>query len=479
MSTAPLPGPGPWPRRALLIGYGVSGRAAARWLARQGCRLTVLEDKPDRASAARYELASGADVVSNLGPDEAARQVSSVDWVVPSPGVPPAHPVVVAALSSGVPVVGEVEMAWRLVELKRSQTGGRGAVAAITGTNGKTTVTELASAMLNASGVTAIAAGNVGFPMLEAAQAWDPDGGEAVVAEVSSFQLQYSETFAPDVSCWLNFSPDHLDWHYDLEHYRAAKARIWAHQRPGTTAVVNADDPVVRAAAREVPAGVAILRFGTGGAGVEWRVRPDGVEGPGGLVLQASELPRSFPHDLTNVAAAAAVAMAAGATAEGCKEAALSLPLPAHRVQRVGEGGGVTWYDDSKATTPASVLAAVAGLASVVLVAGGRNKGLDLSVLARAVPPVRAVVAIGESAPEVVAAFSGLVPTVRAASMAEAVQSAATLARPGDAVLLSPGCASFDWYSSYAERGDHFSALARQKANQEPAPGGPGEEARK
>ena len=222
----------------------------------------MLEERPERAEAARYELGDGATILRGLGPDEAASQVRQVDWVVPSPGVPPTHPVLAAAVANGVPVVGEVEMAWRLVAQKRAQARGLGLLAAITGTNGKTTVTELSTAMLNASGVTTIAAGNVGFPLLEAAQAWHPEEGEVVVAEVSSFQLQYSETFAPEVSCWLNFSPDHLDWHGDLEHYRAAKARIWAHQLPGATAVFNADDPVVSAAAQDVPAGVSRVRFG-------------------------------------------------------------------------------------------------------------------------------------------------------------------------------------------------------------------------
>jgi UDP-N-acetylmuramoylalanine--D-glutamate ligase len=181
------------------------------------------------------------------------------------------------------------------------------------------------------------------------------------------------------------------------------------------------------------------------------------------MLLKASDLPRAFPHDLANTAAALAVAMAAGANEEGCRQAAGTTAPPPHRVQLVAQHGGVRWYDDSKATTPAAVQAGVSAFSSVVLIAGGRNKGLDLSELAKTVPPVRAVVAIGEAAADVAAALGGLVPLRRAASMGEAVEMAGDLAGPGDAVVLSPGCASFDWYSSYGERGEHFGALVRAK----------------
>jgi UDP-N-acetylmuramoylalanine--D-glutamate ligase len=172
-------------------------------------------------------------------------------------------------------------------------------------------------------------------------------------------------------------------------------------------------------------------------------------------------LPRALPHDIANALAAAAVSLAAGATVEGVAAGLASAPQLPHRVSLVGEGGGVRWFDDSKATTPASVLSAVAGFPSVVLIAGGRNKGLDLSALAAAAPPVRSAVAIGESAPEVSRALAGRVPVRQAETMAEAVDMAAEVARPGDAVLLSPGCTSFDWYASYAARGDEFARIVR------------------
>jgi UDP-N-acetylmuramoylalanine--D-glutamate ligase len=248
-----------------------------------------------------------------------------------------------------------------------------------------------------------------------------------------------------------------------MSHYVAAKARIWATQGAGDIAVINADDQRVMAAAEDIPEGVARTTFslqGTADFAVDrWA---GALRGPDGHVLAPlNSLPRALPHDLANDLAAAAVALAAGATEAGCRSALERFGGLPHRVELIGQLEGITWYDDSKATTPASVLAAVAGFDSVVLIAGGRNKGLDLGALARSVPPVRAVVAIGESAGEVCTAFTDLVPVEVATTMAGAVKAAENLARAGDAVLLSPGCASFDWYRSYGQRGDEFAELVR------------------
>ena len=190
------------------------------------------------------------------------------------------------------------------------------------------------------------------------------------------------------------------------------------------------------------------------------------------MIAPVADLPRSLPHDLANALAASAAAVGAGATLEGCRRALRSFRGLPHRVERVGESGGVGYYDDSKATTPSAVLAALAGFESVVLIAGGRNKGLDLGALREGAGRVRSVVAIGEAAAEVEAAFAGAAPVQRATSMVEAVSAAAGAARPGDAVLLSPGCASFDWYRSYAERGEDFARTVAALAGQEPGVGG-------
>ena len=433
-----------------VIGYGVTGRAVASWLAGREERVVVLDDHADEAMTAAGRAAGIEVIPTPAGHDELVARLSAVRLVVPSPGVPVAHPVYRAAEELGVPVRSEIELASDICEGSVNTR-----LLAITGTNGKTTVTTLVTAILERSGFRAVAAGNIGLPLIDAVRG----DHQFVVAEVSSFQLQYTERFRPSVSCWLNLAPDHLDWHPEMDHYAAAKARIWANQGAGDRAVFNADDPVVAARVESAPAAVARIPFSTRGPAL-FSVSGSSLVGPGGEPFMAvDELPRALPHDVSNSLAAAAVAVSAGATPEACRDALASTPPLPHRVSRVASRAGVDWYDDSKATTPASVLAAVAGFASVVLIAGGRNKGLDLSVLASAVPPIRAAVGIGEAGPEVVSALAGLVPTTLAGSMEEAVDQAAALARPGDAVLLSPGCASFDWYSSYAARGDHFASL--------------------
>jgi UDP-N-acetylmuramoylalanine--D-glutamate ligase len=406
--------------------------------------VAVVDDAPgDEARAAAAAL--GLVLVERPDTPTLADMVVRADVVVPSPGVPAAHPVYRLARAAGIAVRGEVELAarWSICPL-----------VAVTGTNGKTTVTSLIAEMLSASGVAALAAGNIGLPLCDAV---GNEELQVVVAEVSSFQLAFAESFRPIVAVWLNLAADHLDWHGSLDAYIAAKARIWARQGPSDVAVVNADDPVVLAEARRAPS--QVVTYGLESATVDYGVVDGWLRGPSGPLLEVSRLPRSMPHDVSNALAASAAALAAGATVEGVRAALLGFaPLP-HRLTLVGYAGGVRWYDDSKATNPHAAVAAVEGFDSVVLIAGGRNKGLDLSTLALVADRIRAVVAIGEAAPEVAAAFAGLRPVTTAASMADAVAAAAAAARTGDVVLLSPGCASYDWYRSYAARGDDF-ALA-------------------
>jgi UDP-N-acetylmuramoylalanine--D-glutamate ligase len=436
-------------RKVAVIGFGVTGRAVARALLTDGDEPVVFADG---CSSDAEEAAASLGLTVERTPAAASlsSRLAGCDLVVPSPGVPVGHPVYDAAAAAGVPVRAEIELAAKMAR----QAGGPQLVA-ITGTNGKTTVTTLVTAILQASGRRAVAAGNIGLPLIEAIAT----GAEVAVAEVSSFQLQFTETFRPEVSCWLNLAPDHLDWHPSLAHYRDAKARIWSNQGPGDIAIVNVDDPIVSGASQGIDDDVRVVTFSVR-QNADFRVDGDHLAGPGGQVLIAvDDLPRALPHDRANALAAAAVGLSAGATLAGCRSGLARTPLLPHRVSLVGESGGVRWYDDSKATTPASVLAAVAGFPSVILIAGGRNKGLDLTTLTGTVPPVRAVVAIGEATAALQATFAGLVPVTAAGSMKAAVQAAAAVARCGDAVLLSPGCASFDWYPSYAARGDHFASI--------------------
>jgi UDP-N-acetylmuramoylalanine--D-glutamate ligase len=450
----------------LVIGLGVTGEAVARRLAADGA-VTVVDDQPGSARFAERAAglaALGVTVVGAPAPEQLAELVAGADLIVPSPGVPEAHPVYGLAGRAGVPLRSEIELAG-VAAARRGVP-----LVAVTGTNGKTTVTTLVAEMLGAGGRRAVAAGNIGRPLLDAVH----DDVDVVVAEVSSFQLRFTETFRPRVAVLLNVAEDHLDWHPSFKDYVAAKARIFASQADDDLLVFNADDEAVADVARSAPArSVAFTvqagdgpRPGRGSAPPGppgsarfpvWRLEGGLLRPPDGTALvPASALARHSPHDIANALAAAAAAADLGVADEALRRVLGSFSGLPHRVTPVGQSGGVTFVDDSKATNPHAALAALAGFESVVLLAGGRNKGLDLGVLRREARRIRAVVAMGEAADEVAGCFAGLRPVRRAGSMAEAVRLGAELAEPGDTVLLSPACASFDWYSGYAARGDDF-----------------------
>lgn len=436
------------------------------WRAGQGeaARTTVIEDHPDgpgrpaRAAALR-DL--GVTVVASPGPDQLAVLIAACDLVVPSPGVPGNHRALSLALEAGRPVRSELELAGALCRRR-----GRRLVA-VTGTNGKTTVTTLVTSMLVGAGIRAVAAGNIGRPLIAAID----DPVDILVVETSSFQLAFTERFRARGAALLNLAPDHLDWHGGFAGYRAAKARVMVNQDGADLLVWNAEDEEVVALAAGAPARQVAFSTGVPGPGRYgvaggMLVRPDGKP-----IIPVDELPSALPHDLGNALAASALAFDLGATDEAVTTALrVGARLP-HRLALVGQAGGVRFFDDSKATNPSATVAAVRGFDSVVLIAGGRNKGLDLGALTAVAARVRAVVAIGEAAPEVEAGFRSLAPVLLATTMRQAVMLAAEQARPGDAVLLSPACASFDWYAGYAERGADFAAAVRQL----PGLSGPGD----
>lgn len=432
------------PASVLLAGFGVTNRAVARALGARGHTAVAVDDRPSPALAAAaaelsVELASAGDEA------RLRRLVAGADLMVPTPGLPDGHRALELARSLSVPVAGEFDLA-RAWDSR--------ATVAVTGTNGKTTVVDLVAAALEASGIRAATAGNTGAPLVEAIDRADV---EVFVVEASSFRLAHSQCFEPRVGCWLNFAPDHLDVHRDLRSYQEAKARIWSGLAPGGTAVACAGDPVVTGRLRPDRAAVTF----SPSQPADWGLRGGWLCGPDGPLMEATDLGRALPHDIANALAAAATAAAAGASPAGMARALGDFEPTGHRIDPVGEIGGVAFYDDSSATTPHAALAAVRALADPVLIAGGRNKGLDLAPLAAAAPRVRAVVAIGEAAAEIAAVFSGRKSVEAAADMDEAVARAAALARPGGSVVLSPACASFDWYGSYAERGDDFARAVR------------------
>jgi len=428
--------------RYLVAGLARTGTSVIRMARSDGADVFGYDDNAEAAQRVAAELELDA-----VGSTDAFIETAlgEVDEIVVSPGFPLHHKLRVAAAARGVRVIGDVELA-----ASRTDTP----IIAVTGTNGKSTVTRLIAEMLNAGGHKAVEAGNVGYPVLDAFN----DPAEYYVVEASSFQLADTDAFHPRVGVWTNLSPDHLDWHPDLAHYVASKARIWANQTEADVAVVNAEDDTVMQAARGIVA--RAVSFGVDGG--DARVVDGYLVGPQGEDLgKIAAMARPFPHELANGLASAIAAMAVGVDAEACRAVLRDFPGLPHRIQLVGHIGGVPCFDDSKATTPASVVTALRAFPSAVLIAGGKNKGLDLSVLADAVDHVRAVVTIGTAAPDVAAVFDGLRPVTHAASMDEAVAQAIKVAQDGDAVLLSPACTSWDAYRDYAERGDDFARAVR------------------
>lgn len=435
--------------RSVVVGLGVTGRAVLDALVRRGHDVVAVDDRPGD-EARRATADAGVELVEAPDADGLRALLVGAGEVLPAPGLPDRHPVFAAAEAAGVPVRSELDLAARWDDRP---------VVAVTGTDGKTTVTELAAAVLRASGTAAVVCGNNDTPLVTAI---DDPATDVFVVEASSFRLLHSERFAPRAAAWLNFAPDHLDHHRSLDDYEAAKARIWAWQGADDVAIGNVDDAVVLRRLRAAPG--RQQTFGLA-APADWRVDGGTLVGPPGTIVAVDDLPRRFDHDLANALAAVALAVPAGASVEGAAAALRAFTGLPHRLALVVDAGGVRWYDSSKATTPHAALNDVSVVGPAVLIAGGRNKGLDLAVLADAPPGVHAVVAIGESAGEVAAAFAdGDRRVVTASSMAEAVARAAELARPGDAVVLAPGCASFDWYTSYGERGDDFAARVHHLA---------------
>jgi len=459
-------------RTALVVGLGRSGRAAAEALADAGVRVIVVDDRVDADGSG---LPDGVQVQPGASGED---RLAEVDLVVPSPGVPEHAPVVQSALALGLPVWSEPELAWRIAPRR---------LVAITGTNGKTTTTELVTAMLQASGIVAVSCGNIGTPLVTAATQAPADA--LLVVELSSFQLRFCERLRPDVGVLLNVADDHLDWHGSATEYAAAKARLWQAQGDRDWAVANADDPAALALLATAPGRVATFSGtrlpGTGdngpscGLGVAVGAR-DGrlvstIPGGKGTVLDLAGLLLQAPHHLANIAAAAAVAILAGADHAAIAAAAAAYRPGRHRLEVVASAHAITWVDDSKATNPHAAAAALDGTRSTVWIAGGLAKGVDLDVLADHLERVRTAVLIGEAADALaVLCDRHGVPVHRSPSIEDAVATAARLARPGDTVLLSPACASFDQFRDYAERGDRFAEAARAVASTAGADGSAG-----
>ncbi len=451
-------------RRVTVVGLARSGVAAARLCAREGARVTVTDARPAAALGPALEALAGLPVRAALGGHDPA-DLTGADLVVISPGVPAGLPPLAAARAAGVPVWAEVELAARFL--------GPVPLVAVTGTNGKSTTTALAGAIF-ALDRRVLVGGNLGTPLCE--HVLSGERADVVVAELSSFQLEAIDRLRARVAAVLNVTPDHLDRHGSLDGYAAAKARLFETQQPGDFAVANLRDeramamagasrgarysfgfgPPARSAARspgqDPPAGPAEIWFYRYAAGSPERYRV------GGRALRGR-------HNLENAMAALLCARLLGVPGDAVQRGLDAFPGLPHRLQVVRERGGVEWIDDSKATNVDSAAVALAafpaGARRVVLLMGGRGKGASYAPLRALLEGrVKALLTLGEDAPAIERELGAAAPIESCGTLAAAVARAADLAVPGDAVLLSPACASYDQFASYEERGDAFRRLA-------------------
>ncbi|HYW02703.1 MAG TPA: UDP-N-acetylmuramoyl-L-alanine--D-glutamate ligase [Gammaproteobacteria bacterium] len=435
--------------RTVVVGLGRTGLSVVRYLHARGVPVAVTDSRlsPPGLAELRREL---PDVPVGVGGFDAA-MIAVAERVVLSPGVARTDPALAPLLHPEVPVLGDIELFARAA---------RAAVAAITGSNGKSTVTSMLGSMAAAAGYDARVGGNIGTPALELLRRREPD---LYVLELSSFQLETTVSLDAAAAVVLNVSPDHLDRHGSLQAYAAAKQRIYA---GSGTAVINADDPLVAAM---VPEDRAVLRFRLGRPGpgeygrLERRGEPWLARGDEPLLRQ-SELAVSGLHNVANALAALAMGEALGLARDAMLRALGAFAGLAHRTQLVGASGGVRFFDDSKGTNVGASVAAIRGMPGpVVLIAGGEAKDGDFSPLREAARDrVHTAVLIGRDAPLIEAALAGVAHTLRAPSMEEAVRLAAGAARPGDSVLLSPACASFDMFRDYQDRGERFARAVRE-----------------
>ena len=439
------------PASTFVFGLAVAGRAVATALRARGIEVVVGDDKLAEEHQS-FAQSIGARVVDIARDGELLSVMKSVGVLSPAPGVPESHVVIRCAHENSVSIQSEIEIAYRM-ELLRNE--GPRPMVAITGTDGKTTTTLMANAMLRAAGLRAEAVGNTEVPLIESLAT----DAQAFAIECSSFRLEHTEQFRVPASAWLNIAPDHLDWHSSFQKYFDAKAKMWANCLPNDVVVAPIDDVNIYAVARASAARVVTF----GALGGDYRVIENEMCGPLGPIMSISRMKRSLPHDVTNALAAAAVCIESGlANAEHVAHALEHFENAPHRIQFVAEIGGVRWFNDSKATSPHAASVALRAFDSIVLIAGGKNKGLDLSQMASEPHRMRAVVAIGASADDIARAFSGVCTVVKAENMNSAVLQANELSRNGDVVVLSPGCTSYDWYSNYGERGEDFMNCVRE-----------------
>lgn len=439
-------------RPAAIIGLGISGAAAADLLLREGCIVSVFDDRdgPEQRESALRLTARGVGVF--LG-EKSVRGWKGFEMVIVSPGIPSGHPLLLRAHREGAEVLSEVALASRFL---------KGRLIAVTGTNGKTTTVSLLTEIFRRAGRTAIAGGNIGYPLSRIAL--EERTYQVVVAEISSFQLENLGTFRPAAAVILNLTPDHLDRYPSVREYGETKLKIFARQGRGDRAVFP--EEMASWIEKKIPSGVEKVTWG-GSEGAarfeEGEIRvysPEGME----VICSGEELPRRDPAFLSNALAAVATARAEGVSGEDIGAVLKAFPGLPHRLEYLGEVSGVAFYNDSKSTNPDSVVAALQAFSRpVIWLAGGSEKGLDFSPITRILPgPIKRAVLLGECREKLGRVVAGKVPFQFAADLEEAVAEAFRQAVPGEAILLSPGCASYDMFENYQARGDLFKRLMRE-----------------
>ncbi|MBM7855937.1 UDP-N-acetylmuramoylalanine--D-glutamate ligase [Desulfohalotomaculum tongense] len=442
-------------KKILVVGAARSGIAAAEFLVGKGAEVTLTDAKPAEELGEKVQKLAGQGVNLALGgqyPDPAA---GGYHMVVVSPGVPLTFPPVAQAHRADIPVIGELELAFRFAEAP---------VVAVTGTNGKTTTTSLVGEIFKNSGINTLVAGNIGLPLISAVENYGED--DVIVVEVSSFQLETIQTFRPHVAVILNITPDHLDRHGSMDNYIAAKAKIFSNQVPLDYTVLNYDQPNTAALAQQSMGRVIFFsRQHTLDTGVYIQkgnivVTMDGVTTE---ILPVNKLSMPGGHNLENALAAVACAAAMGVKVEQIQQTLSTFPGVAHRLETVAEINGVRYVNDSKATNPdAAVKALEAFNQPIVLIAGGLNKGSSFTELARKIKEkVRVLILLGEHGDEIKRAVQeqNFDTFVEVEDYLEAVKVAHRVAEPGEVVLLSPACASWDMFRNYEQRGNLFREL--------------------
>ncbi|MCX5838209.1 MAG: UDP-N-acetylmuramoyl-L-alanine--D-glutamate ligase [Deltaproteobacteria bacterium] len=436
-------------KKVAVLGVGKTGLATARFLAARGVRIAVTDVKPVSAwgeTRTALENLQSELTFAPYGPEI----LTGADWVVPSPGIYPANPILIEAVRLGIPVLSELELASRFLTSP---------IVAITGTNGKTTVTSLTGEILRAAGKKVFVGGNIGAPLIGYVSG--PQEADWAVVEVSSFQLQWAQTFHPRIAILLNVTTDHIDYHGSFAAYREVKERLFARQTTRDLAILNADEEATTFLRRRLSARTELFSssgavdcgmFLSGEKLVHRRPAGEKEEYP----LAMIHLPGR--HNCENVMAAIIASRACGCEPPAIIRAVEGFRGIAHRIQYAGEKNGVHFYDDSKGTNVGAVMRALESFSQpVLLLLGGRDKEGDFQTLAPLIRRgVKEVVLFGEAREKINGLLGGVVRTTLTATLKKAVETAYKSASPGDVVLLSPGCASFDEFEDYKERGNRF-----------------------